>query len=233
MIRPLLGLAALAAAAVPGAVPGAGPAQAQLSVEQAIVDFAENGKRREDIEIVNTGDSTLYVSITPRLVRNPGTESERRVEIANPRELGLLASPGKMVLEPGQRGLMRLSLLQRPQDRDRIFRVAVTPQVGGVEGEGTGVQVVLAYNLLVMARPLQAEAKLQGVRDGDTLTLRNTGDTNALLLQGEQCAPSGAPCRDLPTRRMYAGNSWTLDLPYATQTTWTVRFRDGTRTLTW
>lgn len=224
----LLGLAVLALACTLAA-----PASAQLSVDQAIVDFDAPDQRRGDVEVRNTGERTLYVRVTPRVVKNPGTPDERRVEIQNPRELGLLTAPRKMILEPGQRRLLRISLLERPQDSDRIYRVAVTPEVGETGQPESGVRVLLGYNLLVMARPPQAEAKITGARDGKTLVLRNQGRTNALLVEGEQCAPAGNPCKDLPSRRLYAGNSWTVDLPYATEARWNVRTRDDVRARAW
>lgn len=202
-------------------------ARAQIALEQAIVDFQADDPRREDVEISNSGDETLYVAVTPRLVKNPGEENEERVEIRNPRELGLLASPRKMILEAGQRSLLRLSLLGRPTEEDRIFRVNVAPRYNEFETDQTGVRVVIAYNMLVIARPPDAKAELVGQRTGNTLTLRNEGNSNALLLEGEQCAPSGGDCQNLPTRRMYAGNEWTVTLPYATETSWRVRTPDG------
>lgn len=221
--RQAIGLIGLALAVVGVA----GPAHGQLAIERPIVDFADPDSRRQDVRISNTGDETLYIEIAPRLVRHPGTDREERVEIANPRERGLLVSPSKVVLEPGQRRLLRFSLLRRPEDTDRIFRVAVTPKVGDVQAETTGVRVMVGYNLLVIARPVGAEADLTGTRRGDRLTFRNRGSTNALLMRGRQCAPSGEPCEKLPTKRMYAGNSWTVELPYATETHWTIRTRDG------
>jgi P pilus assembly chaperone PapD len=209
------------------------PAMAQLSVDDAIVDFDAADQRRTDVEVRNTGEETLYVSVTPRLVANPGTPDERRVEIKNPRDLGLLTAPRKMILEPGQRRLLRISLLDRPRDDDRIYRVAVTPEVGETQRDQSGVRVLLGYNLLVMARPPEAEAEITGERDGKTLVLRNRGRTNALLVEGEQCAPGGSPCQDLPSRRLYAGNRWEVDLPYATEARWNVRTRDSVQARAW
>ena len=83
----LLGLAVLALAWTLAA-----PAMAQLSVDDAIVDFNDADQRRTDVQVRNTGEETLYVSVTPRLVENPGTPDERRVEIKNPRDLGLLTA---------------------------------------------------------------------------------------------------------------------------------------------
>lgn len=226
--RRLLGLAVLALAWAFSA-----PAAAQLSIDQAIVDFNAPDQRRTDVQVRNTGEETLYVSVTPRLVENPGTPDERRVALQNPRELGLLTAPRKMILEPGQRRLLRISLLDRPRDSDRIYRVAVTPEVGDAERAESGVRVLLGYNLLVMARPPEATAVITGERDGNTLVLRNRGRTNALLVEGEQCAPGGSPCKELQSRRLYAGNRWTVDLPYATEARWNVRTRDGVQARAW
>ena len=211
----------------------ADPARAQIALERAIVDFSADDQRRSDIEVTNTGDETLFIEVTPRLVQDPGEPDEERVEVRNPRELGLLASPRRMVLEAGQRNLLRLSLLKRPVEKDRIFRVRVTPKFNDFETERTGVRVVVAYNMLVIARPPDAVADLVATRNGRELKLANRGNSNALFLSGEQCAPGGGDCQDLPTRRMYAGNEWTVTLPYDTEATWTVRTPEGLEERSW
>ena len=142
----------------------------------------------------------------------PGLEGQKRRQYRDPKEMGMLVSPTRLVLEPGQSKTVRMSLLGRPLDRDRIYRVKIAPAVGRTVAMRTGIRVVVGYDVLVIARPANAKARIEDERNGRKLTLRNTGNTNALLVSGKQCNKAGK-CVDLPTTRLYAGAEWSVDLP--------------------
>jgi P pilus assembly chaperone PapD len=196
---------------------GSGPVRAELALDSVIVDFTSGAVPRADIEVANTDtEETLFVSIEPVEIVDPGSPEQRRVARADPRELGLLVSPNRLILEPGQRKLVRLSLLGRPVDRDRIYRVTVKPVVGELEADTSALKIVVGYDVLVIARPAGAQPQLQASRDGRRLAIRNAGNTNALLFDGRQCAAAPTDdggCAPLPSRRLYAGNRWEVDLP--------------------
>jgi len=81
-----------------------------------VIDFTSARPARDDLEITNSADEILYVSVEPAEILNPGGPEERRVANPNPRELGLLISPNRLVLGPGERKVVRVSLLERPED---------------------------------------------------------------------------------------------------------------------
>jgi P pilus assembly chaperone PapD len=188
-------------------------ARAEMALSKVVVDFTSVRPARDDVEITNTGDEILYVSIEPAEIVNPGRPEERRVASPNPTELGLLVSPNRLVLGPGERKVVRLSLLERPADRDRIYRVTVKPVIGEIVARQSGLKLVVGYDVLVIARPENARARLEVSRSGNAVELRNTGNTNALLFNGRQCAGEEADCTELPSKRIYAGNTWQLQLP--------------------
>lgn len=190
------------------------PCKAEMRLEKVIVDFTTADVARDDIEIANTShDEILYVSVQPAEIVNPGQPDESRVSQADPEELGLLVSPRRMILEPGQSKLVRFSLLERPRDRDRIYRVSIKPAVGELITQQSGLKIVVGYDVLVIARPLDARPLLKATREGKTLTISNTGNTNALLYNGLQCPDQSDECDELPSRRIYAGASWRIELP--------------------
>ncbi|WP_147385650.1 fimbrial biogenesis chaperone [Oleomonas cavernae] len=117
---------------------------------------------------------------------------------------------------------MRLSLLEAPTDRERVWRVAFRPMVGETSAEGSALKVLVAYNILVIALPPAPRAEVAARRNGRTLFLENHGNSNALLFDGRQCDAAGGNCRELPSRRLYAGNDWRLELPYDTPAEWRV-----------
>ena len=206
---PLAGLvwagAALALIAAPAV------ARAGLSVAPVIVDVPPNQPPRSDIELVNDGTETLYVVVEPARIEDPGDAGEKRVRLTDPQALGLLATPNRLVLEPGQRKFVRLALLQPPGDTDRIYRVTVKPVTGDVKASETGLKILIGYDLLVIQRPANPGASVVGSRAGDTLTLKNAGNTNAELFQGQQC-DAQKHCTALPGHRLYAGASWNVPI---------------------
>lgn len=188
------------------------PSYGDMRLDKIIVDFNDGKTRRTDIEVTNGGKTPIYVSVKPAEIVRPGRKDQKRREHRDPKKMGMLVSPTRLVLEPGQSKTVRLSLLERPRDRDRIYRVKVAPAAGRTVAMKTGLRVLVGYDVLVIARPDNAKPAITGERNGRRLTLRNTGNTNALLVSGKQCNKAGK-CVDLPTARLYAGITWTVDLP--------------------
>ncbi len=186
-------------------------ARAGLSVAPVIVDVQPNQPPRTDIELFNDGTETLYVVVEPSRIDDPGDAGEKRIRLADPQALGLLATPNRLVLEPGQRKFVRIALLLPPGDADRIYRVTVKPVTGEVKSGETGLKILIGYDLLVIQRPAKPEASIVASRAGDTLTLKNTGNTNVELFQGQQCDPQ-RHCTPLPGHRLYAGVSWSVPI---------------------
>lgn len=191
------------------------PSYGEIRIDNIIIDFSDGNTRRNDIEVTNDGKALVYVSVKPVEIVRPGLEGEERRRHRDPMEMGLLVSPTRMVLEPGQTKPVRLSILKRPQDRDRIYRIRIAPAVGRTVAIKTGLRVLVGYEVLVIVRPDKDKAEITGERDGRKLTLRNTGNTNAKLMRGKQCDDAGK-CVDLPPKRLYAGATWTVDLPLDT-----------------
>jgi Mat/Ecp fimbriae periplasmic chaperone len=192
---------------------GASPARAGMILNKVIVNFSPTEPSRDDIEITNVGDGILYVSIEPAEVVDPGEASERRVTDPDPRALGLLVSPKSLALGPGERRIVRFSLLQRPVGRDRIYRVAIKPVVGELTARQSALKVMVGYDVLVIARPPDARPILSISGDAQALHFRNLGNTNAMLFDGRQCEAPERDCVELPSKRIYAGGAWRVELP--------------------
>lgn len=189
------------------------PAYGEMRLDKVIVDFSDGATHRDDIEVTNGGKEVMYVSVTPAEIVQPGFKGQERRTSRDPMDLGMLVSPTRMILEPGQSKPVRISILKPPVDRDRIYRVKIAPVVGQTIATRSGLRVLVGYDVLVIVRPKNAKPEIIGKREGRKLTLRNTGNTNALLIGGKQCDKS-RKCVDLPTTRLYAGATWTVDLPH-------------------
>lgn len=206
-------LPALALAAMLGL---AAAARAEMVLSQVIVDLLPSKPPREDIEVWNDGDERMYVLAEPFEILGPGTPAEQRVAVTEPEAAGLLVSPLRLVLEPGERRTIRIAAIGARPAADRIYRVTIKPVAGAVTAEASALKVFVGYDTLVLVRPEAIAGDVEGARSGRTLTLRNTGNTAQELFDGRQCDAAGGDCRDLPAKRLYPGASWEQELPFDT-----------------
>ena len=196
-------------------------ARAEMILSQVIVDLLPGKPPREDIEVWNDGDERMYVLAEPSEIRGAGTPAEARIAVTDPEKAGLIVSPLRLVLEPGERRMIRIAAIGPRPQRDRIYRVAIRPVAGAIEAEASALKVFVGYDTLVLVRPEQAAGEVVGTRSGRTLTLRNAGNTAQEMFDGKQCDAAGASCQDLPSRRLYPGATWDVALPYDTPVSYT------------
>jgi P pilus assembly chaperone PapD len=201
--------AALALLLVPAA------ASAGIVLSQAIVDIGPTAPTAQDIDVSNDGKEVAYVVAEPYEITSPGTPDEKRVRIADPATGGLLVSPQKLILQPGEHKLVRIAAVVARQASDRIYRVTIKPVAGSVSAPSTALKLMVGYDALVIYRPQAPVPDIVAARSGKTLTLTNRGNTNAELYDGTQCPTAGATagCTKLLPRRLYAGAQWTQTLP--------------------
>lgn len=193
---------------------------AQINAYPSIVNLSVNSLR-EDVLVSNHGKETAYVRVTPRLLENPGTPKQKEVTIRNPRELGLLVSPQKLAIPPGQFRLVRIVSIKPSIKIDRIYIVSIEPILGQLKflqdsdnQARMAIKVVVGYGILVMNRPKLLEPRITMTRRGRTVTVKNIGNTTIFLQYGQQCVRANQ-CTPLPTpvKRMFPGNTWTFTAP--------------------
>lgn len=205
------GWRALVVAAAAAAL-AATPAAAEITLSQLVLELGAGKGQRGDIEVRNTAPERAYVVVEPVEVLNPGTPAEQRTPQRDPEKLGLLVSPGRMVLEPGQHKLLRVALAGPPSPRERVYRITVRPTVGQVSADVSGLKILIGYEVLVLVRAGETRPQLVATREGRTLTIRNAGATSVELADGKQCAAKDR-CQPLPGKRLYAGAQWQWTLP--------------------
>jgi P pilus assembly chaperone PapD len=197
-------------------------AQAQIAVSRLLIDVIP-GNEREDIVVSNNGEDVAYVQITIREYLNPGTDEEELVERDSPRELGLLASPNRMILQPGEKAILRLGVIERPTDIDRVFKISVTPVVGEIESSTNAIKLVYAFGVIVILRTETPEPSVTVTRDGNILTVVNDGNTMVQFGYGKQCDASGVECTEIPNKRVYPDSTWVYELPEDAPVTFEVK----------
>jgi P pilus assembly chaperone PapD len=198
---------------------GASPAQAGLMLSKVILDLGPDATPRDDIELWNDGAERLYVVAEPSEIVDPGLPTELRKPSSDPAMTGLLVTPQKLILEPGEHKLVRVAAVTERPAKDRIYRVTIKPVAGPISAEQSALKLFVGYDALVILRPAQPVIDLTATRHGDDLEIRNRGNTNVELTQGKQCDASAQNCRDLAANRIYPGASWTISTPYRTPVT--------------
>ena len=198
----------LAAIGTLAALALATPASADLVLNQVIVDLTPDKVPRLDIEATNTGKERIYVVADPAEIVHPGRPDEARIADPDPAALGLLVTPQKMILEPGERKLVRIASIAPRSTVERIYRVTIKPVIGDVSAPNTALKVLVGYDVLVIVRPGVMTGMVTGTRHGDRLALTNIGTTNVEIYDGRQCDAAAAHCTSLPARRLYAGATW-------------------------
>ena len=183
-------------------------ANANLVLSQLIVDLRPESHAREDVELWNDGPERLYVAVEPAEVTNPGTASQARKTNPDPEQLGLLTTPARLILEPGQRRLMRVAAIGATPQAERVYRVTVKPVAGPLAAKSNGLKIMVGYDMLVLVRPANPQVEITGSRNGRTLLVRNLGNTSVELIDGKQCDAAGKQCVSLPSKRLYAGAQW-------------------------
>jgi len=193
-------------------------ASADIFVDRAIIRMSADQPPRQDFKVINNGDQVGYVNIEVFEVRNPGTNEEELVKVTDPKEMKLIATPSKLIVPAKSQKMVRLINTVAAGD-ERIYRINVTPVLPPLaDPKGSMVRVVVAYQILLMIDAVEPVQNLDISRTGKTLRVVNKGNTNVLFYNGSQC-PEGETntqseqCQQLPTRRVYPGNTWEAELP--------------------
>jgi P pilus assembly chaperone PapD len=199
--------------------------QAAMLLDKAIVHFGPGAPSRQDVEIRNPDKEPMYIKVEILEVLNPGAENEERKVVTNPKAAKFLVTPSKLVIPPGGRKSVRmLNIGKLPVDKDKVFRINLTPVTPDVEAKQMAIKVVVGYQLLVLIQPNTPKADIQATRDGKKLVLHNAGNTNVLLRSGSNCPkqapppakPSTEGCVEMQSKRLYAGNTAEVELTYDT-----------------
>ncbi len=208
---------------------------AALVVNRAIITYDNPAVNREDVVIINSDENeNLFIQVEPFEVINPGSERQELVPLEITDNPDFLITPNRLAVAPGGRSLVRFLNLLPPGEKERIYRVNLTPVTPPVELQSGGdeirsqLEVVVAYQILVIVLPQSPRPLMAMDRDGVLATFSNAGNSNYLLTDGIQCDPEdSANCLPLEDRRIYPGNNWQLTLPFDGPFTYTVRTQAG------
>lgn len=189
-------------------------ANAGIIVDKMVVDSFLKNSKQQNVFVYNDGDEIAYVAVEVFEIKNPGEEDEKRVPVDIKNENRLIVAPNKLTIEPSEKGRLQFIINDVNLKSDRIYRVSVIPKILGVElNSGIGVKILIGYDLLVISRPDKPKFDLKVVRDKDSITFINDGNTNILLNNIKQC-DNANNCSTILSKRLYAKNKLTAKLIY-------------------
>ena len=189
------------------------PAHAEIFVDKSIVEFQAEQAPRQDVRIFNNGNEVSFIQMDVLEIKNPGTPNETRTSVSDNEKAALIATPMKVAIPAHTDKLVRLVYLDNSNE-EKIYRVNITPILPPLQEppKNSTVRVVVAYQLLVIARPQTPKEEFSVQRKGRKMTIKNTGNSNVLFSDGQQCNAK-IECTSTPSERVYAGNTWEFDLP--------------------
>ena len=205
-------------------------AHADMVLSQVIIDLPPSAPPYQDIEVWNSEVERIYVVAEPSEILSPGNADERRVQEPDPQKLGLLVTPNRLILEPGERKLIRVATIAERTSQEHIYRIAIKPVVGDITAKASSLKILVGYDALVIVRPLAPHSNITATREARSLVLRNEGNTNAELFDGKQCDVANKNCVPLPPKRLYAGTSWQQSLTHDGPVTYTIKTGDEVAT---
>lgn len=174
----LLGLLLLASGAV--------RAEGELMVMPATTKLYNSHEQK--VTLKNMGDAPLFLSISLQKVMNPGLTPETKVNLGQLERPGMLASPEKLTLGPGQTHRVTLKSLFEPQD-EGLYRLYIVP-VRALKVDNAPqdkitapMSVAIGYGVLVrhMPSPKQQRTDWTHRCENGGITLLNTGNVRQVL----------------------------------------------------
>lgn len=161
-------------------------AEGELMVMPAATKLFNNHEQK--VTVKNMGDAPLYLSLSLQKVMNPGMEPETKVALGQLERPGMLVSPDRLTLGPGQSHKVSLRSLAEPET-EQLYRLYVVP-VRALKVDDAPrdkltapMSVAIGYGVLVRHMPAPARQRSAWSHSCEIsgITLSNTGNVRHLL----------------------------------------------------
>ncbi|MFJ2362206.1 hypothetical protein ACIPIN_00545 [Pseudomonas sp. NPDC087697] len=165
---------------------GSAQAEGELMVMPATTRVFNNHEQK--VTVRNMGDAPLYLSISLQKVMNPGLVPETKVPLGELEHPGMLASPERLTLGPGQSRKVSLKSLFEPVEEE-LYRLYIVPvrslKVDDAPNDkiSAPMSVSIGYGVLVrhMPAPDKQHTGWSHSCDVSGITLTNTGNVRHVL----------------------------------------------------
>lgn len=185
----------------------------KITLSKNLLNFDENTKQTFDvINLLPEKDAYFDIVVNEVLEPSRGSKSPMAV-IENPIESGLLVSPSRSIIKAGEgkKSISVINLNSNLKD-ERVYRIDVTPAISGTKQiSNAQLKVLVGYDVLVHIQPANTKITYEKGRNGDQLTLTNTGHAHFIATDGKACVNDTDDCVTFPEWYIYPGI--TLNVP--------------------
>ncbi|MBK5408893.1 hypothetical protein JFU58_10115 [Pseudomonas sp. TH34] len=165
-----------------------GPVQAEGQLMVMPATTRVFNAHEQTVTVKNMGDAPLYLSISLQKVMNPGLVPETKVDLGQLEHPGVLASPERLTLGPGQSRKVGLKSLFEPVDEE-LYRLYIVPvrslKVDDAPKDkiSAPMSVAIGYGVLIRHMPPPDKQRSGWSHSCDTsgITLVNTGNVRYVL----------------------------------------------------
>jgi len=201
-------------AVIPPALPVS--AEVSFSLDTMHVWFEPSQRPVKDIVVKNQSKQPLYFTSISYKVQNPGKDESAQVETQD-----LLVSPKRFSLSSLEERTIRIIHSPEHAKDEKVYRVhfLATGQpfedlevVDPVTSSHKRPNLVTGIALLATVDPLTPKPELSWERLEHGVEIINRGNLQFLIDNGKVCSRESHVCREIPSKRIYAGNSWTVPL---------------------
>ncbi|KVN28526.1 pilus assembly protein [Burkholderia pyrrocinia] len=153
----------------------------------------------QKVTVKNMGDAPLFLNVSVQKVTNPGMTPETKVALGDLERPGLLASPDKLTLGPGQTRAIVLKSLAEPA-QEALYRLYIVP-VRSLKVDDAPqdkitapMSVAIGYGVLVrhMPPPGKQQAGWTHRCERGGVTLESTGNIRQIF-NDVKVDPSASP----------------------------------------
>lgn len=191
-------------------------AQAQISVNDVIVQFKAGERPVQNIIVKNSSPEVFYVTATSEEIQDPGEEKSPLLPSED-----LIVSPKRFSVDGKNERVVRLLSRNQSENKERVYRVTFTPQdqdfgqvtESNMQERRTQLKILTGMGILVFIDPIVPNPDLKWVRKDDSIVFENVGNQHVRLMQGRACDSENVGCTDLPTRRVYGGRQFEVKVP--------------------
>lgn len=193
----------------------------KVSADRSMISFSAGEKNNQFVAIKNEGSKKAYVMMSAKKLLNIGDPTPKYYSNKNPKLLGLLVSPMKLVLKPGQTRKVRVTDLTKPEARkngDVFYKVFASqvapPKKKGKESSGVGMKVEFNINtefyVISRANPMKPNLSTN-ITDG-RINMHNEGNTTMQMDFITQCDKTKTTCKSFGNAILYPGKKVSIKL---------------------
>lgn len=212
-------------------------ANAVIKVSTLHVDFMPGEQQFQDVFIQNVGTDVEYVDVSLFKRTDPVKNPEQVLSSSgqNPETFGMVVTPNKLAISPGQTKRIRLLNLTRGNKTDAVYGVRVLPVPAPIQATKDNadqhaagqVEIISAFVVGVYVLPAHPHVDLSLTRTGNQLVIENKGNTNALLDGGQQCTSDSKPvCTKVEPVRIYGDSKVQITLAKSLPVTYEASYLD-------